>query len=191
VTINYSGTGYRSAGVIASTYVFPGNPNTFKLSAYSLLDFGASDDFSIFIVGRKWATKAAAIWMFKATGVAVGDRGYVIYDNASGNTSDRFGDGTNRVTPGDGTSYPTGPLVTRSEVRNVASDNFTPYLNGVAGIAATDTTTGSLASLTSTLLISSLGAPADFEFVAAAIFRRALTATEIATLNNYFQGRVN
>ena len=31
----------------------------------------------------------------------------------------------------------------------------------------------------------------DMEFVSAAIFRKALTAAEIATLNNYYQGRVN
>ena len=31
---------------------------------------------------------------------------------------------------------------------------------------------------------------ADMEFVAAAVFRRALTAGEIATLTTYFQGRI-
>jgi hypothetical protein len=185
-TVNYSGTGFRSAGVIASTYVFPGDPNTFKLSAYSMLDFGASDSFSIVAIVRQWATAPAQPYINKISQTNATARGWYL------NPADmRIGDGTTRLI----TAYtaPTaGTLGTLVGVRNTTADNIIVYSNTTASTAVTDTTTGTLANPFTTMLgrPSFSGVYQDFELVAAAVFRRALTEGEIATLNSYFQGRV-
>jgi hypothetical protein len=192
VTINYSGTGFRSAGVIASTYVFPGNPNTFKLSAYSLLDFGATDSFTALIVSRQANYTATQILMNKGLGLS--STGYVLR-NATGapaTLTGGFNDPTIQVGVTGG-SRSNLALVNASLVRNTSTDNGIIYTNATAGTAVADSTTGSLSTVTS-LVIGSTGSIsnyADMELYAAAVFRRALTSEEITTLNSYFQGRAS
>jgi hypothetical protein len=185
VTVNYSGTGYRSAGVIASTYVFPGNPNTFKLSSYSMLDFGASDDFTLIAALRPWGTLTNGRHIiFKATATF----GYDLFTSATGFSNQIYADPAYPIASQTTT---VGNLVSVAGVRNVTSDIVGISVNGAALTTTTDTTTKSLFNVTN-LKIGSAdgGAYLDFEFVSAAIFRRVLTAAEIATLNSYFQGRV-
>jgi hypothetical protein len=82
-------------------------------------------------------------------------------------------------------------LVNASLVRNTTSDNGIIYTNATAGTAGTDTTTGSLATVTSLFIGStgSIGNYADMELYAAAVFRTALTAAQIRQINNYFANR--
>jgi hypothetical protein len=195
VTVNYNGTGYRSAGVIASTYVFPGNPNTFKLSAYSLLDFGATEDFTVVSISRLWNNQSAAI-VGKATDNGATMSGYLHWLN-TGAVSFRAGDGTTRVGGVTSGAITLGSTTTLSFVRSVSSDNFTSYTNATAGTPSTDTTTGTLANIYPLRVGQTATAPnqsgityIDMEFVASAVFRRALSASEIATLSSYFNGRV-
>ena len=189
VTVNYSGTGFRSAGVIASTYVFPGNPNTFKLSAYSMLDFGASDSMSIIIVNKKFATPAN----FGTTVAKIdSNRGYRFQSNGTA-LSDymQFGDGTNIIYPATGT-YTAGSLLVEGFIADRTANTAVSIINGTYGSSLSSTSVGSTANI-GTLQIGRAATGAgiiDMEFVSAAVFRKALTAGEIATLNSYFQGRV-
>ena len=77
-----------------------------------------------------------------------------------------------------------GNLSAFTAVRNVTADNLTVYLNGTAGTPTADTTTGSLSNALPLRIgaRSGGGQIQDFEFVAAAVWRRALTANEIATI---------
>jgi hypothetical protein len=194
VTVNYSGTGYRSAGVIASTYVFPGNPNTFKLSAYSLLDFGATDSFTVVAILREWATPSNS-GRIVTKGAAGSSPYWYLRNNGTGFQSHlRIGDGTN-IAAGYSNTSTAGTLLNYTSTIDRTAQLITGYLNGSSAGGATGSTTsvGSIATPTEAMRVGSDsggGTPNDMEFVAAAIFRRALTSGEITTLNSYFQGRV-
>ena len=193
VTINYSGTAYRSAGVIASTYVFPGNPNTFKLSSYSMLDFGASDDFTVLTFNRLWNTPTSS-------GTLIGKRtvdanwGYVIRTNATAVNPQSYvvSNGT-LISNTVATTVTAGTMQQIGTIINRGTNTIATLQNGTIASTTSISTVGSVANV-ATLQVGALNvganAPQDFEFVSAAIFRRALTAAEIATLNSYFQGRV-
>ena len=187
VTINYSGTGYRSAGVIASTYVFPGNPNTFKLSSYSLLDFGASEDFSIVAITRTFGVQA--------TGVAKGiiTKGTYGVGNSWSLVANQSSGLQGNITADPAYAYSNlGAYGFATLTMTRAGATFATYRDSVSlGIAASSgTLSNSLANVNPVRIGQNSGFFADMEFVSAAVFRRALTAAEIATLNSYFQGRV-
>jgi hypothetical protein len=195
VTIGYSGTGYRSAGVIASTYVFPGNPNTFKLSAYSLLDFGASDDFTAVAVIRQFATPLSSGAILAKYGAFGG--GYLMQNNGTTfQLSNAFFTPagaaiTNSNTPV--TTFTTNQLTTLALTFNKTTPLVTQYANTATN---TSTPSGSFDFSTPAYplrvgLRSNGILVQEFEFVAAAVFRRALTSGEMTTLNSYFQGRAS
>jgi hypothetical protein len=188
VTINYSGTGYRSAGVIASTYVFPGNPNTFKLSSIDCLKFNLTESFSAVAIFRQWATTADRRIM--STGGSSGGGSYSLSQQSSNRAYFQVTDSVNFPSPV--VNVTAGGLATLVGVKNVGADTLSAYINSDAAVTLTDTNTGSTTNLIDTFKIGSQtgGVFADMEFVSAAIFRRVLTAAEIATLNSYFQGRV-
>jgi hypothetical protein len=194
VTINYSGTAYRSAGVIASTYVFPGNPNTFKLSAYSLLDFGATDDFTAVAVIRQFATPLSSGAILSKFGAFGG--GYLMQNNGTNfQLSNAF---TNQAGANITGATTTSTTFTANQLAVLALtfNKTTPLVTQYANTATnTSTPSGSFDFSSPVSLRVALRGNGillqEFEFVAAAIFRKALTATEVATLNNYFQGRVN
>ena len=194
VTVNYSGTGYRSAGVIASTYVYPGNPNTFKLSTTSLLDFGASDSFTALVVARQWATPLNfGRFMEKADSSAVS--GYSLSSNGTAaSLYAQINDGTNTATRIGLTSLTAGNLVSFGTIVNRSTQTISSFGNGTISATASTSSIGSISNVYPLRIGSRSAATAgsyqDLEGYAAAIWRRALTAAEIATLNNYFQGRV-
>ncbi len=192
VTINYSGTGYRSAGVIASTYVFPGNPNTFKLSSYSMLDFGATESFTAFAVVRQWNTPTNfGRYIDKIDGSF--NTGYYVSTNG---TTQQARDGVasnGSFTVVNGLTKTAGDLSAMGMIVNRSSQLLSDFLNGTINASSSVSSIGSLSnSFTMTIGKAAAGGSAyqDFEFVSAAIFRRALTAAEVATLSSYFNGRV-
>jgi hypothetical protein len=187
VTINRSGSTFRSAGVIDAGYLYPGATNTFANSTTSFLDFGATDSFTAIAIARTWSgsTGFGSVITKNAPQGAIRP-GYSIYINNSTvifagvicDTTTRTNTNTLNTT--------TGALNTLSLTRNVANDTIT--LGGT--VATTDTTTGSLASQSqSTLAIGSGSGFVDMEFVAAAVFRQALTATQLRQITNYFANR--
>ena len=191
VTINYSGTGYRSAGVIASTYVFPGATNTFKLSAYSMLDFGATDSFSVVAIVRQWATPATSFARYIGKNISGISNNYGL--SPSGTSFQLYGAIRDNVTEVGGglVTYTAGAVSVLAMQIDRTGQTITSSVNGAAGTATSISTVGTLSNPgTLKTGVTTGGASQDFEFIAAAIFRRALTAAEIATLNSYFQGRV-
>jgi hypothetical protein len=174
--------------VIASTYVFPGNPNTFKLSAIDCLKFGLTESFTALAIFRQWATTADKRIM--ATGGVGGGLSYTLSQATSNRAYFQMTDGSNFPSPT--VNVTAGGLASLVGVRNVSSDTLSAYINSDAAVTVTDTNTGSTINVMDTFKIGSQtgGVYADMEFVSAAIFRRVLSAGEVATLNSYFQGRV-
>jgi hypothetical protein len=190
VTINYSGTGYRSAGVIASTYVFPGNPNTFKLSAYSLLDFGATDSFTALVVVRQWETIGTYNEILQKGEISTG-AGYGLSNWAnSSQVAVSVRDSVPVSATGFVSTYVLGGINLVAGIRDKGASVVKAYVNSSVGANVSDTTSSLANTLTLKVGRGSYGFHRDMEFVSAAIFRRALSASEIATLSSYFNGRV-
>ena len=181
VTVNYSGTGYRSAGVLASTYVYPGNPNTFKLSSYDLLAVDANTNLTVMMFRRKWATALNYRGLFGGKGYNVQnyETSNVLYANLS-LTTGNINSFESNWTAG-AFSY-IGLTVNRATARLTTigtNQNSTPTVAGAVGTSA--------GFYTQQFRISETD---DNEFVGMAIWRRVLTAGEISTIATYYTGRV-
>jgi len=185
VTINRSGSAYRSAGITAAGYLYPGATNTFAASATDFLKFGLTDSFTVVAVFRQWATTADKRVI---SNVGLGP-GYNISQQTSNRAYFQVTDFT--VFPTATVNVTAGDLVTISGVRNVITDTISSYLNTAAPVSTTDTNTKSTSNLLDTFRIGAQynGIYADMELLAAAVFRRALTNAEISLITNYFQRR--
>jgi hypothetical protein len=195
VTINRSTSGKKIAVVTHPVWLF-GTDDYMEVADNAFLDFAATDSFTLFAVQRQWNTFGTndAILGKKADTTAA-TAGYLLGDDGTTAALARMqsGDGTIGTSAVTGSSRTAGTLNTIAGVRNVSSDNTIVYLNGVAGTAVTDTTTATLANAEVMRLGRLSGAGTeynDMELVAAAIFRRVLTADEITTLYNYYTARV-
>jgi len=194
VTINRSTSGRKSVAVVSPVWLF-GTDDYMEVADNDLLDFGASDSFTVVAVHRPWNTQGTNDTLIaKKADTTNTTQGYSL---SGGSTTAlqgqaQIGDGTAGITAVSG-SRTSGQLAISAAVRNVTTDNVTVYLNGTAGTAVTDTTTGSLSNAEVLRIARLSGAGteyADMEFIAAAVFRRALTAAEIAALTTYYQNKV-
>jgi hypothetical protein len=193
VTINRATLGWKAAAVVAPVWLF-GTDDYMEVPDNSLLDFGAIDSFTIAAVYRVWGTPSSRFVIAKKPGLADNTAGYVIYED-SGYAALRYADGSAEgVTFGSRTA---GMINTVSAVRTVASDTFILSANGTplnVGGSQTDPTTGSFANAGPLRV----GRPnttgtayMDMEFIAAAVFRRALTADEVTVISDGYQAWTN
>ena len=188
VTINRSGSAYRSAGITAAGYLYPGATNTFAASATDFLNFGAADSFTVMAAFRQFGTNDSYI-ITKRAGSVASNNGYALY-NVSGITYLGISDGVNQTFAS--RAYISGNLTTSNAVRNVTSDNLQVTNNTTSSTAATDSTTGTLAyyhPLRIGALATTTSGALEGELYAAAVFRSALTAAQIRQISNYFANR--
>lgn len=189
VTINRSTSGRKAVAVVQPTLLF-GTDDYMEVADNALLNFGATDSFTVMTAARVWATpvssryvskysNSGAGWQLRNNG-ALQSAVFAAYDGAA------FAFGIS-------TSSSSGDLRTFTGVRNTATDEIVTYMDGTAGTPVADTTTLSLSN-TLPLTIgrrSGVGTEyADMEFFGAAIWRRALSAAEITTVSNHYAGTV-
>jgi hypothetical protein len=189
VTINRSGSTYRSAGITAAGYLYPGATNTFSASATDFLNFGVSDSFTVLAYTRNWSASAATNGLV-AKGTTNATTGYTLYRYYAGSSSSfQVADGT--VNPTAETPAQTaGIAALATGIRNVSTDKLTAYVNTTAGTPVTDTTTGTLTGIVQFYLGRvSTGGYLDGELYAAAVFRSVLTTAQIRQITNYFANR--
>jgi hypothetical protein len=192
VTINRSTAGRKSVAVVAPVWLF-GTDDYMEVPDNDLIDFGASDSFTVVAVMRQWNNTAtsSAVVAKKVSG-ALGAGWYLR----------RINNATAQLTLDDGTtqystfqpSLPTaGQLFIISGVRDTVADTGRVYVDSTAGSATTDTTSLTLAN-SEVMRVGRLSGAGtsytDMELVAAAVFRRALTSGEITALTTYFQNRI-
>lgn len=195
ITINRSTTGKKTAAVVYPLWLF-GTDDYMEVADNALIDFANTDSFTLFAVGRQFTTFGTndAILAKKANTTAA-TAGYLLGNDGTTAALGRMqiGDGVIGTDAVTGASRVSGTLTSLTAVRNVTTDNTIVYLNGTAGTAVTDTTTLTLAN-SEVLRVGRLSGAGteynDMELVAAAIFRRALSATEITTITNYYNSRV-
>jgi hypothetical protein len=195
VTINRGTSGRKSVAVVSPVWLF-GTDDYMEVADNALLDFGATDSFTLVAIHRPWATQGTNDTLIaKKANTTNTTQGYSL---SGGSTTAlqgqaQIGDGTAGITAVSG-SRTSGQLTITAAVRNVAADNLTVYLNGTPGTSITDTTTGSLsnAEVLRIARLSNAGTEyADIELIGVALFRRALTATEITQITAYYQSRLS
>jgi hypothetical protein len=188
VTINRSASGRKSVAVVRPVWLF-GTDDFFETPDNDLLDFGAGDSFTVVAVVRQWATPAS-FGYYLAKRANIGGAGYALLSNDTAQAARAFIEGASGNTANDTSAVAAGSLRAYSAVRNTSADTLQAYVNATATAASTDTTTGSLAN-SEVFRIGSVSGTAssyqDFELLAVAVFRRALTADEIATVNTHYQ----
>jgi hypothetical protein len=187
VTINRSTSGRKAVAVVRPVWLL-GTDDYFEVADNDLLDFGATDSFTVVAVVRQWASLTSAQTLIaKATGVVAPAVGYALARDSSGYYG-VIGDGV--AAPFD---YPgvaaNSNLNLIAAVRNVATDTITAYQSSSANAGATDTTTLTLANaqvMRIGRLSGASGNYADMELLAAMVFRRALSATELSAIATYY-----
>lgn len=184
--INRGTVGRKSVAVVRPTYIF-GTNDYMEVIDNDLLDFGATDSFTVVAVARRWGALTGP-QMFVGKGNATGG-GYELRTDASG--VNLFGINDGAVYPSSNVTQPvSGTLAVVAGVRNVSSDQVQLYQNASAGTFGTDTTTGAISGPATLRIGQNWNAvqALDAELFGAAVFRRALTATELALINTHYQG---
>jgi hypothetical protein len=189
VTINRSTSGRKSVAVVSPCWLF-GTDDYMEVASSDLINFGASDSFTVVGVTRQWGTQASTGFTV-AKSSSTGAGYYIALLGAAASLRGRIQDGTYTVT--DNENYLSGQLYAWSLTRNVSADTMNLQLDATTGDSAPDTTTATLANANPFRIgtLSTAAAYANMELLAVSVFRRALTSGEIATLNTYYQGRNN
>jgi hypothetical protein len=187
VTINRSGSGFSSAGVIDAGYLYPGATNTFSNSTTSFLDFTETQSFTIVAVARKWASDTGFNWIIARQGNAII---YGLRTLNSGSTFELFTQNVGSITSAK--TYTQGGLSTIAGVVNRNTNTSLAYVNNIPGTEPSISTVGTLS--TGSSATTQIGARVassfiDMEFIAAAVFRTVLTAAQIRQVTNYFANR--
>jgi hypothetical protein len=183
VTISRATTGKKVAVVTHPLWLF-GTDDYMEVADNALLDFNATDSFTVFGVFRNWATLNNGFRLINKEVTA----GYRVLDFT---TSGAITDGTNTVSPTNSTQV-SGALETWGFVVNRSTNTILPIFNGLGSTTTSISSVGSLENSGALRIGSSTSGAffANVEFVAAAIFRRVLTAAEVTTLTNYYTARV-
>jgi len=185
VTINRSASGRKSVAVVRSVYLL-GTDDYFEVADNALLDFANGDDFTIAAVLRAWGTTADDTIIAKKTSTAAATVGYALEMSTSSATTGRLSDGTTQHSP-TATTRTAGALTMLSVVRS--GSTVTAFHNATAGTPVTITATGTFSNAEVMRIGRLAGAGTNYmdaEVVAAMVFRRALSATELGAIASYY-----
>lgn len=189
VTISRSTSGRKSVAVVNDVWLL-GTANYLEIADNDLLDFGASDSFTVMAVVRAWNTQATGT-PFVVKRVSGGAAEGWTLRNGGGSLVPNFlvDDGPDQQVPS-GPTVTAGALSVLSGVLNRSTAQASAYNGATAGSAVSTTAIGSLEN-TAALRIGATLDPlyGDFECMAVAVFRRALTAGEISALSSYYASR--
>ena len=185
VTINRSTSGRKAVAVTRPILLF-GTDDYLEVADNDLLDFAASEPFTVAIVIRQWSTfTSQGVAIAKKTGNGTTGTGWLIRNgigaSSDGTALDTY-DGTTSATRAAPTSKTSGALCVITGI--ASSSQLTAYFNNTAS-AATTRQAGSYVN-SEVMRIGRLSGAStqyvDMELVAAAVWRRALNANEIATI---------
>jgi hypothetical protein len=192
VTINRSTTGRKAVAVVAPVWLF-GTDDYLEVADNDLLDFGATDSFTVVAGVREWASTVSNSRIISKNDTAsAGNLGWTVRHSAA-NADLRFTaiDADELLGPSNGIAS-FGSLAVVSYVLNRSLQFLYSYLNAGLSTAAATTTLGDMSNALPVRVGRNSGATtsyADMEFTAAMVFRRALSATEITVLSDWLKGR--
>ena len=184
VTINRSTAGRKAVAVVSPVWLF-GTDDYIEVADNNLIDFGASDSFTVLAVIRQWTSAGGRV-----ASKALNPPNYYI-DNDAGKFRVLGRDGTNTIVASSA-AWTSGLLNVLTGTLNRNTNSFSLNLNG-ATTSVSSTGLGSMVN-SDPLTIGAAGSGAgynDMELVAFAVYRRALTATEISQITAYYQARLS
>jgi hypothetical protein len=187
VTINRSTSGRRSVAVVQPTLLF-GTDDYMDVANNDLLNFGAGQNFTVIAANRTWATAGNESIVAKKANFATNDLGWALGRSTT----------TTRARMGSDTSYNSNNVdaagsygaLTLSGLVVVANTSMTVYNNATTAVAATPPTGSFASTFTMRIGNTTSGTPFNGELFGAAIWRRALSAAEIALVNTHYNGTV-
>jgi len=194
VTINRSTSGRKSVAVVAPLWLL-GTDDWLETRDHPALNFYGNDSFTMMAVVRIWAT-AVSFGRIVTKGRAGSEIGYIL---ESSNTSllprfdTRDSNGNNPIS-NSLSAQSSGALMTWAGIRDVNSKSIYTQNNTTRSARVADTSTHVNTPVALTIgagrdLTAQTGSFQDMELMSVAIFRRALSSSEIATLNTYMTGK--
>lgn len=192
VTISRAATGRKTATVVSSVWLF-GTDDRIQVENNDLLNMGAGVGFTLLTVVREWGTPTA--FTGQMSKFAGSGSGYLMGTPSA--TSDFYGWATDTLGTNSsisGTRQTSGALAVYATVRDASTSRLTVYRNGAQVGQLTSATVNSLtntARLIFGALSSSPSGYKDMEFVAGAVFRRSLNASEIAQVTTFYTSRLS
>ena len=193
VTINRSTSGRKTVAVVSPVWLF-GTDDYMEVADDALLDFGASESFTVVAVVRQWNNPAATQRLLSKKNGDGTAAGYMLHSSSGNAVVFDTGDGVLRSVDTQANIW-SGALGIVSGVR-VATVTVAAGFNGLVSGTTADGSVNSLAN-SGALRIAATGGGsgassfADMELLAVAVFRRALTATEITAITTYYQARLS
>lgn len=185
VTINRSSSGRKSAAVVRPVWLL-GTDDFFEVADNSLLDFANADDWTAVVVGNAWGTTTDDTLIAKKAGTTSASTGWVLDMGTANVTQVRIADGTTQNTATAGTRT-SGARAQWALVKS--GSTLTGYLGSTAGTPVTVTAAGTFANAEVMRIGRLSGAGtnyADVQIIAVMVFRRALSASELAAIAAYY-----
>lgn len=189
VTINRSAAGRKSVAVVAPVWLF-GTDDYMEVADNALLDFAASDSFTLVAVVRQWATPTNN---GRYIGKWNGTQGYVLSSNGTSLGALVYVQDGSDAAQQSSAAQTAGALTVFSARLNRSDQTLIPGTNSTFASSSSTAAVGSLANTGVFRIGRETGASTsyqDFELIGVALFRRVLSTTEIASIVTYYQSRL-
>jgi hypothetical protein len=181
VTINRATSGRKSVVVDRPLFSL-GTDDYLEIADHAALNFALTESFTVLIAVRQHATPVSnGTYITKKNVASNAAAGWQLVSNGTNlRPTARIGDGTLTVFANPGTPFTAGAVVTLG-LRRIAGVTLGGLIDGVEttaadSLAATLTNSGPLRIGANSTSLTNVQ---DFEFIGAAIFRRALSDSEI------------
>lgn len=185
VTIKRGTAGRKSVAVVSPVWLF-GTDDYMEVADNALIDLDDSTSMTALVVIRQWATPVnGGYYLDKRVST-----GYALLNFAGSLQIRIFLDDGPSLYGIQGSAFDAGSLVTFAGVIDRTTDTTFVSTNGIASSGVDISAAGSFSSSGVNLTIGK-GVYQDFELIAVSVFRRALTATEITQILDYYQARLS
>lgn len=193
VTINRSATGRKAAVVDRPMFLF-GTDDYMECAGHTDLDFGAAQSFSTAVALRSYAIGAGTMTLLaRRPGYNAPDVGWIQF-HSSGARRMEIADGVNEAaTPAVNSVEVSGSAQLASVVEDRVGQTLVSRVDVLAPDSVSSAPVGSLISAQAVRIARTSGAgaqQADIEFFGSGVWRKALSASEVATLDAEFRTNV-
>lgn len=194
VTINRATSGRKSVVVYSSPLWIFGTDEYMEVVDNDLLDFGATDSFTLIMIAREWNTPTGYGGWLSKSGSNTGARWSFLQLNTNYSTYYAVTDtaAVNRNNATTALTSSEGVLQVRGAVMNRTNNSIQNILNGTLSSAEIFSTVGSAVNSYPLWVgrFQTAGNYLDAEVYAAAIFRSALSPTDISAISTYYLDRI-
>jgi hypothetical protein len=188
VTINRSTSGRKAVAVVRNVWLL-GTDDYFEVADNDLLDFGATDSFTVVAVVRQWATPTNFGRYVSKRPIPNGDTGYeMLSEGTTLSLHAAIDSGTPAASRVGLTTFTAGTLSSLGFVVDRSTQTMASFTGGTLSATADTSGVGSLVSSEGLRIGSRSASTAyqDFELLAALVFRRALSASELQDIETHY-----